>query len=256
MMMIDTHAHLNMDEFKDDLEDVLNRAINSDVLGILVIGMDEPSNLRAIHLASSHDILYATVGVHPGYVDHQTTHHLKNLLKHEKVVAIGECGLDFYWQIENRNLQIETFVEQIKLAVETGLPLVIHTRNSFTEAYDCLLPYKGQVKGVFHCFSSNLEDAKKAIDLGFMIGIDGPVTYKNNKLLDEIIKGIDLSHILVETDSPFMTPVPYRGQRNEPSYVTQVVKKIAEIKQMTFDEVKIKTTQNAIKLFKLGGLAR
>jgi TatD DNase family protein len=221
-----------------------------------VIGMDEPSNLKAIALAKQHEMLYATAGVHPGYVDHQTTEHLKDLLQADKVVAIGECGLDFYWKTDNKDLQIKVFIEQIKLAAETGLPLVIHTRNSFQEAYDCLLPYQGKVRGVFHCFSSDLHDAKKAIALGFKIGIDGPVTYKNNQIMHELIQEIDLVHLLVETDSPYMTPVPHRGKRNEPSYVKYVVEKIAEIKQMTVETVISITTQNAIDLFKLGGLKR
>jgi TatD DNase family protein len=254
IMIIDTHAHLNMDEYNDDLNQVLERAVEQNVLGILVIGMDEPSNLKAIRLANEHDMLYATAGVHPGYVDHATTDHLLALLSEKKVVAIGECGLDFYWQTHNKDLQIKVFLEQIKLAVDTGLPLVIHTRNSFQEAYECLLPYQGKVRGVFHCFSSDVHDAKKAIELGFKIGLDGPVTYKNSGILHELIREIDLSHLLVETDSPYMTPVPYRGKRNEPSYVTHVVKKIAEIKAMTVEEVKTVTTQNAIDLFKLGGL--
>ncbi len=253
-MIIDTHAHLNMDEFNDDLDQVLERAFEQGVKGILVIGMDEPSNLKAIRLAKAHDMLYATAGVHPGFVDHATTDHLKALLSENKVVAIGECGLDFYWQTDNKDIQIKVFKEQIELAAQTGLPLVIHTRNSFQEAYDCLLPYQGKVTGVFHCFSSDVTDAKKAIDLGFKIGLDGPVTYKNSQILQKLIQEIDLSHLLVETDSPYMTPVPYRGKRNEPSYVTHVVKKIAEIKAMTVHEVATVTTQNAIDLFKLGGL--
>lgn len=255
-MIIDTHSHLNMDEFKDDLFDVLKKAKEHDVNRILVIGMDEPSNHRAIALAHENEMLYATVGVHPGYVDHATTHHLKDLLKKDKVVAIGECGLDFYWETNNKELQIRVFQEQIQLALETGLPLVIHTRNSFEEAYQCLLPYQGKVTGVFHCFSSDLQDAKRAIQLGFMIGIDGPVTFKNNKLLHELVRDIDLSNILVETDSPYLTPHPYRGKRNEPGYVRFVVEKIAEIKEMTVEEVIEITTQNAIHLFKLGGNTR
>lgn len=256
IMIIDTHTHLNMDEFKDNLEEILNRAKENDVRGILVIGMDEPSNHRAIELAQDNPMLYATVGVHPGFVNHQTTDHLRELMKRYKVVAIGECGLDFYWETDNKDLQVKIFTEQIMLAQETGLPLVIHTRNSFAEAYHCLLPYRGKVSGVFHCFSSDANDARKAIDLGFKIGIDGPVTYKNSQVLHTLIKEIDLKHILVETDSPYMTPAPYRGKQNEPSNVVYVVKKIAEIKQMTVEEVIDITTQNAIDLFKLGGLTQ
>jgi TatD DNase family protein len=252
-MIVDTHAHLNTEEFKDDLEAVLNRAIKNSVEKIICIGMDEVSNHLAISIADHNDMVYATVGVHPGYVDTSTTNHLESLISEKKVIAIGECGLDFYWRKDNKELQMKVFKEQIELAVKTKLPLVIHTRDSFTEAYEMLLPYQGKVTGVFHCFSSNLLDAIKAVDLGFYIGIDGPITFKKNDVLKELIQGIDLSRILVETDSPYMAPMPYRGKRNEPSYTKYVVEKIADIKGMTFDEVSRITTKNAHELFHLGG---
>lgn len=256
MMIVDTHAHLNTDEFKDDLEQVLSRADAQDVKLILVIGMDEASNLLAIEQAAEHEMVYATVGVHPGYVENSTTDHLEALLKEDKVVAIGECGLDLYWKKDNIDLQKKVFIEQIELAKKTKLPLVIHTRSSFEEAYQCLLPYQGEVRGVFHCFSSNLKDAKRAVDLGFYIGIDGPVTFKNSSELVEIVEKIELKYILVETDSPYLAPMPYRGKRNEPGYVHYVVEKIAEIKGLTIEEVKKQTTQNAFDLFHLGGFLK
>jgi len=255
-MIIDTHAHLNADEFKEDLEEVLSRAKANDVQLILVIGTDEESNKIAIQQAETHDMVYATVGVHPTSCDQSTTDHLNALMLNKKVVAIGECGLDLYWKKDNLALQKKVFIEQIELAKKTKLPLVIHTRDSFEEAYQCLLPYQNEVKGVFHCFSSGVIDAKRAIDLGFYIGIDGPVTYKKSTDLIEIVQQIDLKHILVETDSPYMTPTPYRGKRNEPGYVHLVVEKIAEIKGLTIEEVKRQTTQNAFDLFHLGGFEK
>jgi TatD DNase family protein len=255
-MIIDTHAHLNADEFKEDFEEVLSRAKANDVQLILVIGTDEESNKIAIQQAETHEMVYATVGVHPGSCESSTTNHLKALTLNKKVVAIGECGLDLYWKKENIELQKKVFIEQIELAKKTKLPLIIHTRNSFEEAYQCLLPYQKEVKGVFHCFSSGVIDAKRAIDLGFYIGIDGPITYKKSTDLIEIVQQIDLKHILVETDSPYMTPTPYRGKRNEPGYVHLVVEKIAEIKGLTIEEVKRQTTQNAFDLFHLGGFKK
>lgn len=249
-MIVDTHAHLNMEDYDHDLDYVLSRALKNDVTKIIVIGMDDASNQRAIQLAEEHEMLYATVGIHPGYVDSdQDTNRLRYYINHPKVIAIGECGLDFYWREDNKELQYKIYEEQIKLAIEFQKPLVIHTRNSFKEAYEKLIPYQGQVQGVFHCFSSDLADARKAIDLGFMIGIDGPITFKKNDVLKEIVENIDLSHILVETDSPYMTPAPHRGKRNEPGNTRYVVEKIAEIKKMDVHEVANMTRQNAYRMF-------
>lgn len=249
-MIVDTHAHLNMEDYDHDLDHVLSRALKNDVTKIIVIGMDDASNQRAIQLAEEHEMLYATVGIHPGYVDSdQDTNRLRSYINHPKVIAIGECGLDFYWREDNKELQFRIYEEQIKLAIEFQKPLVIHTRTSFKEAYEKLIPYQGQVQGVFHCFSSDLADARKAIDLGFMIGIDGPITFKKNDVLKEIVENIDLSHILVETDSPYMTPAPHRGKRNEPGNTRYVVEKIAEIKKMDVHEVANMTRQNAYRMF-------
>lgn len=252
-MIIDTHAHLNTKEFEHDIDDVLSRAKANDVQLIMVIGMDLEHNLKAIDLAAKYEMIYATVGVHPGYVDTTTTEHLESLIKKNKVVAVGECGLDLYWTKDNLEIQKKVFIEQIELSIKYKLPLVIHTRNSFAEAYECLLPYKGKAFGVFHCFSSHVDDARKAIDLGFYIGIDGPITYKNANEIKEIVEQIDLSHMLVETDSPYLSPIPYRGKRNESSNIVEVVNKIAEIKQISVEEVKEVTTKNAKRLFQLGG---
>lgn len=252
--MIDTHAHLNTEEFDHDLDACIKRATEHQLEHIIVIGMDEKSNHKAIEIAEKYEMVYASVGVHPGYVDQANTDHIKALLNHPKVCAIGECGLDFYWTKENIEQQKSMFIKQIELAIETKYPLIIHTRNSFNEAYDMVKPYKGKIKGVFHCFSSSIEDAKKAIELGFYIGIDGPITYK--KALDtiELVREIDLKHLLIETDSPYLSPVPFRGKRNEPSYVRFVAEKIAEIKNISRQEVIDQTTSNAKKLFNLGGI--
>ncbi|MFU8792696.1 MAG: TatD family hydrolase [Acholeplasmataceae bacterium] len=253
-MIIDTHAHLNMEHFQLDIKDVLDRAYEADVKKIIVIGMDQASNQRAIDIARKSPDLYATAGIHPAHVDDdQDMKAVEVLLKDPKVVAIGECGIDLYWRQDNLDLQKTIFQAHIDLAVTYGLPLVIHNRNAFDIIYDMLLPYKGRVKGVFHCFSSNLDDAKKAVDLGFYIGIDGPITFKNATDIYEIVKNIDLKHLLVETDSPFLAPKPFRGKRNEPAYLKYVVDDIATIKGISIESIKEVTSQNAITLFNLGG---
>ena len=248
-MIVDTHAHLNTEDYQEDLEDVLIRSKMNDVNQIIVIGMDEETNLKAIELAEEHDMLFATVGVHPGYVDNQTTDHLESLLNKKKVVAIGECGIDLHWRQDNYELQRSIFIEQIELAKRFKLPLVIHTRSSFEEAYQCLVSSKGKVTGVFHCFSSNLKDAKRAIDLGFYIGIDGPITFKKAEDLVEIVQNIDLKHILVETDSRYLAPMPYRGKRNESSYITNVLDKLVDIYGLSAEEIAEITTQNSKDIF-------
>lgn len=251
-MMIDTHCHLNIEEFADDYKDVIERAKDNGVQQMIVIGIDPISNQKAIEIAEYYDFVYATVGIHPGVVDDYGLDGLKALLRHKKVVALGEIGLDFYWKDDNKDRQIDIFKKQLDMAVSLGLPVVIHTRNSFSEAYEVVKPYQGKIKGVFHCFSSHLEDAKKAVDLGFYVGIDGPVTFKNAKDIKEIAKDIALESILIETDSPYLSPHPFRGKRNEPSRLIHIAKAIADIKHISVDEVITQTSMNAKHLFKLG----
>lgn len=252
-MIVDTHLHLNTEDYEKDLDRVIKNAYEKGVKKLIVIGMDEKTSLEAIRIAETYDHVYATVGLHPGYVDDHDTDFIEPLLNHPKVVGIGETGLDFYWQKDNMEKQKQCFLNQIELSIKHDLPLVIHTRNSFLEAYDLLKPFHKKAFGVFHCFSSDLKDAIKAIDLGFYVGIDGPITFKNPKDLLPIVKDIDLNHILVETDSPYLAPMPYRGKRNEPSYLVEVVKKIAEIKNISYEQVSQITTHNAHQLFRLGG---
>ncbi len=253
-MIVDTHLHLNTEDFEKDLDAVIKRAYHIGIKKLIVIGMDEQTSLQAIKIAEKYEHVYATVGLHPGYVDDNDTKFIEPLLSHPKVVGVGETGLDLYWQKDNIEKQKKCFSEQIKLSIKYKLPLVIHTRNSFDEAYELLVPYKDKAFGVFHCFSSHLDDAKKAIELGYYIGIDGPITFNKPKELLPIVKEINLEHILIETDSPYLAPTPYRGKRNEPSYLIEVAKKIAEIKALSLEEVSFITTKNAHQLFRLGGL--
>lgn len=250
--MIETHAHLNFKQFDQDLDIVIKDAFNSGVSKVIVIGIDKKSSLKAIKIAEQYNNVYATVGLHPGSVANNDTNFIEPLLNHPKVVAIGECGTDLYWTKDTLELQIKYLHNQAKLALKHNLPLIIHTRNSFTEAFDIVKEYTG-VRGVFHCFSSTLEDARKAIDLGFYIGIDGPVTFNKAVELHEIVKEIDLKHILIETDSPYLSPHPHRGKRNEPKNLLYIAQKIADIKNISVDEVIKVTTNNASTLFDFGG---
>lgn len=252
--MFETHCHINLDIYDNKLKETIKEANNNGVKHILVVGMDYKTSKKAIEIANNYDNVYASVGIHPGYVNDSNHHLLNDLYNNEKVVALGEIGLDFYWTDKNKDLQLKVFEEQVKKAINLNLPIIIHTRNSFKEAYDILIKYKGKIKGVFHCFSSNLEDAKKAIDLGFYIGIDGPITFKkNNEELIKIVKETDLKHILIETDSPYLTPEPFRGKENSPKNLKYIANKIALIKNVNLEEVINITTLNGLKLFDIKG---
>lgn len=249
-MIIDTHAHLNIDEFKDEIPEILQRASDSDVQKIIVIGMNAKANQRGIEL-TQYSNLYATVGIHPSDVNEGLDIDvLKAQLKHEKVVAIGEIGLDLYWVKDNLPLQIEVFRKQLDLAMALNYPVVIHMRDSAQEIYDVVKMYPG-LKGVMHCFSADLEWAMKFIDLGLYIGIGGPVTFKNNLTAKEVAKSIPIDRLLVETDSPYLAPTPYRGKRNEPAYTKLVVEEIARLRGDSIENISNQTSQNALRLFHL-----
>ena len=250
--MIDSHAHLNIEDFDKDVEMVIKDAFQAGVKSMIIIGIDQDTNKKALEIVEQYEGLYATVGIHPSVADEGDVDSIIKHLRHPKVVAVGECGIDLHWRKDNLKQQLHVFDEQIKLSIDYDLPLVIHTRDSFDEAYQALLPYKGKAKGVFHCFSSNLADAMKAIDLGFYIGLDGPVTFKNGKDAQEIAKHIPLNKLLVETDSPYLAPTPYRGKRNEPKYLPLIIKEIARLRGLSETEIERQTAENTKQLFHLG----
>ena len=250
--MFDTHTHINTKKYENILENTITNAKNNGVNKILAVGMDLETSKLAIDIANNYENVFATVGIHPAYVNESNHLDLDYLYNNDKVVAVGEIGLDFYWTKDNKELQIKVFEEQLQKAINLNLPVIIHTRNSFKETYEIVKKYEGKITGVFHCFSSNLEDAIKTVELGFYIGIDGPITFKNNNTeLIKIVKNIDLKNILIETDSPYLTPKPFRGKMNEPANVRYVAEKIAEIKNVDLSEVIKQTTKNAKKLFKI-----
>ncbi|MDY0210446.1 MAG: TatD family hydrolase [Acholeplasma sp.] len=250
-MIIDTHCHLNSEEFSDILEQTLTNAKQSDVLRMIVIGMYKDANLKAVSLSKQYEELYATVGIHPSYVEETYDEQaLIELTKNKKVVAIGEIGIDLYWVKDNLEKQIEYFEKQIELSIRLNLPVVIHMRNSAQEIYDTLRKYP-LARGVMHCFSEDISWANKFLDLGFYIGIGGPVTYKKNHSLKQVAREIPLDRLLIETDSPYLAPTPFRGRQNEPAYTKYVAEEIALLRGMDVLSIGEITTENAKRLFKL-----
>lgn len=252
-MLFDTHAHLNAEQFNEDLEEVIARAKEEKVEHIVVVGFDRPTIKRAMELIEAYDFIYATIGWHPVDAIDMTDEDLawiKDLSAHEKVVAIGEMGLDYHWDKSPKDVQKEVFRKQIALAKEVGLPIVIHNRDA-TEDVVSILREEGaeEVGGIMHCYTGSAEIAQECINMNFYLSFGGPVTFKNAKKPKEVVKQIPNDRLLIETDCPYLTPHPYRGKRNEPSYVKLVAEQIAELKGMTYEEIAAITTENAKKLF-------
>jgi len=254
-MLIDSHAHLEMPEFKRDLEGVIQRAKESGVEYIFTVGTEKKDWERALEIANSHPSIYAILGVHPHNakeIDDQTYPRLRELCRNGKVKAYGEIGLDFFRNLSARDIQLKRFREQIGLAKELGLPIVVHDREAHQETLEILKSEKGEeCGGIIHCFSGDYDMAKVCIDMGFYISIPGSITFKSAESFREIVKRIPLESLLVETDAPFLTPEPFRGKRNEPGYVQYTAQKVAEIKGVSFEKVAEVTTENAMRIYKL-----
>jgi TatD DNase family protein len=252
-MLIDTHVHLNTDKFKDNLHEVIKRAQDNDVNMMIVVGFDQKTNKRAIHIAERHSFIYATVGYHPTDAKNITDNdfeYLETLLQHEKVVGVGECGLDFYWDKEHKEDQIRVFQKQIELSQKYNKPLIIHMRDASEATYEVLAQYKN-LQGIMHCYSGSAEMALRFIDLGLHISLGGPVTFKNGHKPKEVAKQVPLDKLLVETDSPYLSPHPFRGKTNEPMRVKLVAEEIAKVRNISYEEVSDATTNNALKLFNI-----
>ena len=255
-MLIDTHAHLEMSDFDEDRDDVIERAIESSVHAIIAVGISLEDSEAALALAQQYDAVYATVGVHPHDaqgIDDATYDGLRRLAQHEKVVAYGEIGLDFYRDRSPRDIQIRRFEEQLNLAAELDLPVVIHSRDAHRETYEMLRRQRGRLRGVLHCFSGDYTMATRYIDLGYYLSIPGTITFPKAEALVEVVQKVPLDSLLIETDSPYLTPVPNRGKRNEPANVAYVAQKISEIRGLTLEAVGRATTDNAVDLFGIGG---
>ena len=252
--MIDSHCHLYFDSFNGNRDQLIADAIKAGVEKIINIGIDLESSRQCIELAEQHENLYATVGVHPHDAktfSRSVLREFKIMAQHPRVVAIGEIGLDFYRDNSPRPVQREVFRQQLELAVETKLPVVIHSRESFDECLTIIQEFATDlVGGVFHCFPGDVDDAERAIELGFVLGIGGVATFKNSAM-SRVATHAPLESIILETDAPFLAPVPFRGQTNQPAYVRQVCERIAELKKVSFSEVEKVTSLTCSKLFGL-----
>lgn len=252
-MLVDSHAHLDLPEFDNDQNEVIKRAKKSGIDYILTIGINSESCSKAIKLADSYDFIYASIGIHPHDakdVNENTYTVLKLLANNKKVLAFGEIGLDFHRNLSPRDIQIKIFREQINLANELKLPVIIHNRDAHKETLEILREEGAKnLGGIIHCFSGDYSMASSCIDMGFYISIPGTVTFPKALELQEIVKKLPISKILIETDCPFLTPVPYRGKRNEPSFIRYVAEKIASLKGISFEEVAEITSQNFRSLF-------
>jgi len=246
-MLIDTHCHLSYEDY-DNLDEIIKN-----IDGIMIAsGCNEKTNKEVLELVEKYDNVYGTLGIHPEEIDNIAPNSYKFIeenINNTKIVGLGEIGLDYYWVKDNKEKQKEVFEYQLKLAEKYNKPVVVHSRDSIQDTYDILKKYK--LRGTIHCFNSSLEMAKEFIKLGYKIGVGGVVTFKNSKKLQEIVKELDLKDILIETDSPYLTPEPYRGKRNQPSNVYYVALKISELKNIDVDSVIKQTWENAKNQFDL-----
>lgn len=253
-MYFDTHVHLNSDRY-DDVDKLIEEALASGVKKMVVVGYDVETSLKAVEIASNFDFIYAAVGIHPSEVKKAKISDLEIIEKcliNNKVVAIGEIGLDYHWDQDNKEYQKRFFVEQLKLANKYDLPIIIHSRDAAKDTYDVLKENKKYYKkGIMHCYSYSLEMAKLFIELNFKIAFGGALTFLNAKENKEIVKNLNIKDLLIETDAPYLTPHPFRGKINEPKYIKLVVEEIARLKEMSVEEVAKTTYNNACDLFEV-----
>ncbi|MDI6631161.1 MAG: TatD family hydrolase [Bacillota bacterium] len=254
MQLTDTHCHLDDERFDPDRAAVVGRARAAGVTRIITVGYDLASSRRGIDLAGSLTGVFAVVGVHPhdaaaappDYIEV-----LRRLAREPRVVAVGEIGLDFYRDLSPRPVQREVFAAQLRLARELGLPVVIHCRDAHGEVCEILKREAAGLAGVMHCFSGSWEEAEHFLALGFHISIAGPVTFPQSTKLVEVARRVPLDRLLLETDAPYLTPVPHRGKRNEPAYLVHTARRVAEIRGISLEELASATTENAARLFGL-----
>lgn len=237
IMLIDSHCHVLSSEYENPLS-VIEDALKAGVDKIIINGYDVKSSIEAVSLANKYENVYASVGISPQNVDDLNDNAydmINELIVNDKVVAVGEIGLDYYWTKENKDTQILVFKKMLEIAKKHDLPVIVHSRKAFLDTYNLLKEYN--VNGILHCYSGSLEMAHKFINLGFLLGIGGVITFKNAKILQEVVKNIDVKYLSLETDSPYLSPEPYRGKKNTPKNVVLVAEKIAQIKGVSKSEV-------------------
>ncbi|MBR4903667.1 MAG: TatD family hydrolase [Selenomonadaceae bacterium] len=255
-MFIDTHCHMEDENFNSDRAEVLERAKVAGVEAIINFGSTMESSIAICELAKNFSGIYGGIGIHPEEIDDfdkNTCAKLAELAENKKVIAIGEIGLDYHWEkdLERRQIQQKIFIEQLDLARQLKLPVCVHDRDAHGDTLKILQTEGKNLRGVLHCYSGSLEMAREVWKLGWFIGVDGPLTFKNSAKLPEIVKAAPRDKILIETDAPYLAPVPYRGKRNEPAYVVEVAKKLAEFRGETLEEVAAYTAANAKNLYAL-----
>ena len=279
MELFDNHAHYNDEKFSVDRDEIINKIYESGVTKFMCAGYSLESSKKALEIAENYDFIYTTAGISPNdipgniqdediegkseeekqelftqsmqIVDKQLQE-IENLAKNKKVVAIGEIGLDYYWNKNNKEIQKQVFIKQIELANKLNMPIVIHTREAIMDTLDILKNIKPTIKpGVFHCCTLNVELVKEALKLGFYISFAGPVTFKNSKNAREIVEMVPFDKILIETDSPYLAPEPVRGTRNDSRNVRYIAEKIAEFKNVDVEYIAKKTYENAVKIFEI-----
>lgn len=258
--LIDTHCHLNFKAFSDDAKQAILRAKEAGVLKVIVVGADLETSKRAVDLASKNDGVYAAVGFHPVHLekldfskdeDDWVVGEVRKLLKKEKVVALGEIGLDYFREPYNKSRQKDFLLKLLDEAVAANKPAILHCRDAYEDMWQILEPFSGNLKGVMHCFNGNVDQLRKFVQVGLSFGFTGQVTYENKDEMKDVIRELELGKILIETDSPYLSPVPKRGERNEPANVKYVAEEVAKIKGINAIEVAKMTSENAEQLFDL-----
>lgn len=249
MNLIDTHCHIYYESYKDNINMIVDRAKKNNISHIICVGVDLKSSSKCIELADKYSEIYATVGYHPHESKEASKSYLielENMLTHKKVVAIGETGLDYYYNHSEKVIQKKIFMEQLELAKSYNVPAIVHNRDADKDLLYCIKKTNSS-KGVIHCFASNNEFAKKILSLGYLISFTGLITFANN--LSVVVKDTPINKIMIETDSPYLTPIPFRGKTNEPAMVKYVAQKIADIKNIDLKLVATQTTKNAMEFF-------
>lgn len=260
MRLFDSHAHYDDEKFDQDREEIIQKIHDSGVEKFISAGYSLESSKRAINLANKYEFIYTTVGISPNDVKQTIEETIEDIKKlediitrkeNDKIVGIGEIGLDYYWNKENKEIQKQAFIMQIELANRLNLPITIHTREAVSDTLEILKQHPVQQKGVFHCCPLNRELVKEALKLGFYISFAGPVTFKNSKNAQEIVEMVPNDRMLIETDSPYLAPEPVRGTRNDSRNVRYIAEKIANIKSLSTEEIAEITYQNTLKIFKI-----
>ena len=255
MEFIDAHSHYNDEQFESDREEVIKRTFDEGITKVICAGYDIPSSKLSIEISKKYDFIYSTCGISPNDVPESENEiddmlkQIEELAKNDKVVAIGEIGLDYHWNTENKDIQKEMFIKQIEIANKYNLPIQIHTREAVMDTVQILKDNSVEKRGMFHCCPLNRELIKEALKLDFYISFAGPVTFKNSKNAEEIVKMVPLNRLIIETDSPYLSPEPKRGTRNECLNVKYTAQKIAEFKGISIEEVANQTYLNVLELF-------